>query len=238
MSRGGRRDPVDARVPPPVSPRAGTTLVEAVVALLVGALLVHLVLSSLEAQRRAVAGLAGASEALSAVRMGRHLVGGDARAWSDTLAASAVGPDSFSLRIVRGMAVVCAAPGPDLVVRTSGVRAPDPAKDSVVVLTATGVVRSAALAASESASGDGCPDGPGRTYRWSLDPAVPVVLARYFERGSFHLADGALRYRRGAAGRQPLTPEVVDPASAFDPQGAAVLYVARDTLPWRIRLGR
>lgn len=43
---------------------------------------------------------------------------------------------------------------------------------------------------------------------WVLSPPpARTVLTRVFERGSYHLVGGALRYRRGEGGRQPLTPE-------------------------------
>ena len=42
----------------------------------------------------------------------------------------------------------------------------------------------------------------------SLDRTLPrsPVLMRAFERGEYHAVRGALRYRRGAGGRQPITP--------------------------------
>ncbi|HIF20809.1 MAG TPA: hypothetical protein EYQ27_02630 [Gemmatimonadetes bacterium] len=55
-----------------------------------------------------------------------------------------------------------------------------------------------------------------KSWRLSVTPDEPVVLARLFERGSYHISGKALRYRRGGAGRQPLTPEVLDtPPSGF-----------------------
>jgi hypothetical protein len=53
---------------------------------------------------------------------------------------------------------------------------------------------------------------------WRLDaPADPhAVVARLFEKGSYHLALAALRYRRGASGRQPLTPEVWSAATRWE----------------------
>ena len=44
---------------------------------------------------------------------------------------------------------------------------------------------------------------------------VAMVVARLFERGSYHLSDATLRYRRGASGRQPLTPEVWSVATGW-----------------------
>jgi hypothetical protein len=41
-----------------------------------------------------------------------------------------------------------------------------------------------------------------------------------FEAGSYHLSEGALRYRRGRGGRQPLTEEVLAGARLIDTLGA------------------
>jgi hypothetical protein len=47
--------------------------------------------------------------------------------------------------------------------------------------------------------------------RLTLSSDVPTRgLALVFETGSYSLSDGALRYRRGAAGRQPLTEAIID----------------------------
>jgi hypothetical protein len=73
----------------------------------------------------------------------------------------------------------------------------------------------------------------------------PVVLVRFFERGSYHLADDAFRYRRGGGGRQPLTVERIGPGSGFSFAGEA-LHVTLEVLAspdsgtakvysWRVR---
>lgn len=40
-------------------------------------------------------------------------------------------------------------------------------------------------------------------------PASDPVFALVFETGAYHLADGALRYRRGRSGRQPLVEAIL-----------------------------
>jgi hypothetical protein len=51
---------------------------------------------------------------------------------------------------------------------------------------------------------------------WSeLSEGARPSLVRLFESGEYHLADGALRYRRGGGGRQPLTPERLGLGSGF-----------------------
>jgi hypothetical protein len=104
-----------------------------------------------------------------------------------------------------------------LVVSYRGDRAPDPSKDSVLLVTGTGLSVVRALVGTGAASTP-CPTWAGASTRWRLDLGAParVVVARLFERGSYHLADAALRYRRGASGRQPLTPEVWTAATTWD----------------------
>jgi hypothetical protein len=54
-------------------------------------------------------------------------------------------------------------------------------------------------------------DTGGDPELWSVDPPVPgALVVRVFERGSYHVSGGALRYRRGMGGRQPLTLDVFD----------------------------
>jgi hypothetical protein len=94
---------------------------------------------------------------------------------------------------------------------------PDPTKDSVVVVGAYGGTWVGALVedrpAAQSCPAD--PEEPLRLWRLSSDPPAGA-LARYFERGSYHLTTRALRWRRGGSGLQPLTPEALGaPAGRF-----------------------
>jgi len=130
--------------------------------------------------------------------------------------------EAVSLRAFRGVARVCTdqaeAEGAGRTVAVRGRRAADPSRDSLLVLGADGGWRAFGL--DRVAPGSGCAPDPGEVIqRWSWDQAgaPSPVLLRYFERGEYHLADGALRYRRGNAGRQPLTPERLAESSGFHP---------------------
>lgn len=131
----------------------------------------------------------------------RHLTAGDVR----------VDADSVRIRAFRGGGPVCEA-GADVVhVLYDGVRLPEPAKDSVLLLHGEDErVVPLDVAASSSACGGSVrlrfaepllesPSGDS--------PAAPG-MAWIFETGAYSLAAGAIRYRRGEGGRQPLT-EVV-----------------------------
>jgi hypothetical protein len=201
-----------------VSPRAGVSIVEALVALVVGLLVLQLGLGTMARFRSARAHMAERADALVALRLGRHVLrdelrhGVPGRDWS-------VFSDSLPLRAFRGSGRVCESDSVSarLVVSYRGSRAPDPTKDSVLLIAGDGVTTVRALAAI-GATPDPCA-GPGGGARqmWTLDRGAPasVVAARIFERGSYHIASSALRYRRGASGRQPLTPEVWTSASAW-----------------------
>ncbi len=206
-----------------VAPRrrapAGASLPEAIVALVVGLLVLQLGLATLARLRAAQADLAARADELVALRISRHVLrrelrhGLPGRDWS-------ADADSLSLRAFRGTAIVCAADSvaAAVVVSYRGDRAPDPSKDSVLLVTADGRSAVRALAGTGVAPTP-CPGSPaGATARWRLDLGAPTgtVVARLFERGSYHLSGAALRYRRGASGRQPLTPEVWSTASDWD----------------------
>ena len=224
---------------------AGFTLLEALVALLLSCLMVSLALGTLSRHRDMLRRLGERADRLAAARTARYLLGAEARAAAGEGAWS-VGEDSLALRSFRGYALACGAPTAEreLQVSAVGVRAPDPDKDSVLLLRASG--GSVALALLErSASSGPCPAVVGPVQRWALSGPVPgdVVVARWFERGSYHLTAKALRYRRGLGGRQPLTPEVLaTPGSGFRPahdgRGVEVLLETEgsESPPWAFRM--
>jgi hypothetical protein len=212
------------------SPRAGTSTVEVLVCLLLMALLLQFSWSLLASARRTTARLVERSEALDTERLGWHVLSRETAAGLPGRDWGLEGERVLPLRAFRGVAEAC-APGvrPDGgVVRFRGVRLAEPAKDSLLLLTAAGAWIPAKLTGREP--GDfTCPGWPaGEGEAWSWEPAVEgVVLARVFERGSYHLEDRAIRYRVGQGGRQPLTEERLEQGSAFLPAGAGVLMRLR-----------
>ncbi len=121
------------------------------------------------------------------------------------------------LRAFRGTAYRChEQPAQGLGVAVSGYRAPDPAKDSVLVLSRDGAWRTAALSRRSRRGRPDCQELAGfQTEVWHLDPPRPdMIVATYYERGAYRFSNGAFRYRRGNGGWQPLTGEgiVVDSA--------------------------
>ena len=123
------------------SGRRGATLVEAIVALLVGLLLMQLGLSTLARFRTAQSELAERADALIAQRVGRHVLRRELRhatAGRDWLTDA----DSLSLRAFRGTGIVCANDSvtAELIVAYRGDRGPDSTKDSVLLFAEDGTL--------------------------------------------------------------------------------------------------
>lgn len=191
----------------------GVALAEALVALTLAGVLLAAVTVALVGVGRLVAAQTGIATAAETQRLTRHVLVSELAPLLPPEAQAA--GDSLSLRAMRGLGVVCGTTSDGGLVRYEGHRAPDPAKDSVVVI---GAAESVLRLRSAAAVGHACPGAdPPSGYR--VDVGVPLLsgsLLLFFERGQYFLADGAFRYRRGAAGRQPLTDtNVVDGKSGF-----------------------
>lgn len=213
------------------APRAGFTLVELMVGAVAAGLAATAAVSLLAAHGRLLRAHASASDVAEVARVVTLLLPAEVRlAPPADLAASA---DTLGLRAVRGVGLVCAVTGGDVHVRYRGLRQPAPDKDSILVLPTQGYEQASALEGDRAGPG-ACDTASGEEVRtWSLSAAPPAVgdIALVFERGSYHLADGALRYRRGAGGRQPLTETFLAGGSfAFDSAGG-VLTVALGVAP-------
>jgi hypothetical protein len=218
--------------------RCGFTLAETLVALLLGFLLIHLGLDALSRLRSARERMASRADALVAVRVSAHVMRRELNQGIEGLDWR-LDADSIGMRAFRGTAVVCGA-DPSwtrLLVAFTGDRMPDPTKDSLLLLTPEGGREARAL---ESIAPPTAPClGPegSQPATWLLDAGAPAptVVARLFERGSYHLSGSALRYRRGAGGRQPLTPEVWSSETRWTRSAG---WVGIELLPSDARAGR
>jgi len=223
--------------------RWGASILEVLVAMLLGVFLLQLGLSTIqhlrEQQQRAERRLdvLAASRVAGTVLRGELVRGGRS---SDR----SVGPDSIALRAFRGTGVVCAlgATPDEVVVAFRGDRGPDPSKDSLEVTGREGRIHVRGLRAVSPAHAS-CPvaDPRERALRLSVEGSVPsdAILVRIFESGSYHLTGSALRYRIGAGGRQPLTPEVWRDGGTGIVSRDSLLVLELDPLPghgaWRSR---
>lgn len=219
--------------------RRGTSLPEVLTALTLGLFLLHLGWSTLRSLDAFEERARTRGDAVLAARMVRSVLrrelahGVAGRDWWAT-------PDSLSLRAFRGVGVVCGAvldSAEVLPVAWSGERLPEPAKDSVELIGADGSIAVVDLVGVVTWT-EPCPrDAPGETpMGWvtTLPRPKDPVAARVFERGSYHLSGSAFRYRLGAGGRQPLTPEVWDDGRTgwrLDDTTAGVLLWPREGVP-------
>ncbi len=192
--------------------RCGVTVVEVLVSLLLGLVVISLGWGALARQRTVASRLGSEADLLSARRLAAIVIGKELRAGVRGRDWVVGAPDSLPLRAFRGWGPVCgfgSEPG-NIVVVYHGERVANPVKDSVLILTADGWQR-ADLKRRASGAGSCAMDLGGDSEMWTIDPPVPgALVARVFERGSYHVSGGALRYRRGLGGRQPLTLDVFD----------------------------
>ena len=207
--------------------RCGVTVVEVLVSLLLGLAVISLGWRALAHQRTVASRLRSQMDLLSARRLAAVVIGKELRAGVRGRDWIVGAPDSLSLRAFRGWGPVCGL-GPDpgnIVVVYHGERMANPVKDSVLILTADGW-RRADLTRRAPGVGSCSMDLGGDVETWTIDPPVPgALVARIFERGSYHVSGGALRYRRGRGGRQPLTLDVFDDdRSSIEAREAGVVF--------------
>lgn len=192
---------------------------EVLVALLLGLFLLQAGMWAVARARTQHQRLVMRAEGLAAVRLAATLLRQETSVGTEGLDWEVSG-DALSLRAFRGTGLVCGVlSGPDSVVTSfHGYRRPDPSKDSVVLVYPDGGREVTALRGFAAASDTVCGSGPLEARMVlrlaSTVPPGPVV-ARVFERGAYALSGRALRYQRGAGGRQPLTPELWGPATAW-----------------------
>lgn len=189
----------------------------------------------------ALAGFAGAQGRLAALmaervraaelgRVAQVVLGAELRSLSRS-DLTVLPPDSVRIRAFRGGGPTCAGAGPgELLVAYRGVRRPEPDKDSVLLVHGRST-DGTAYRIVDVASARECDAG----VRLTLDAhePVPAGLALVFERGSYSVTAGALRYNRGAGGRQPLT-EALLSGGVLEPRGASLRLRLRfhpDSLP-------
>lgn len=223
------------------APSPGFGLVEAIVALTIGSILLALVAGSVRTGALAARHAGATADAADAVRAAALLLAAELRPLEPGADLSGTAWDSLHLRAFRGIAIPCDTAMGAIVGRYRGLRDPDPAKDSILALTAAGEF---VVALTAAAGGSGCTTRPGeRLFRFTTAPALPAgaELLALFESGAYHLSGAALRYRRGAGGRQPLTAEVLDDAASgftlpggadpLAPRGLGVALAAAP-VPW------
>ena len=165
--------------------RAAFTVVETLVAVVLLLLVLQAGWVLVAGAARAAAALADRGEALAASRAAGWILQEELEAARAGVDVTEPRGDSFRIRAFRGTAIVCACAGPaEAVVRWTGMRAPNPDKDSVLVLLPPGVWTVRTLRDRESAPGACTAHPAGVAERWTLrEPAEGAVLLRLFETG-------------------------------------------------------
>lgn len=197
--------------------RSGASLPELILVAWLFGLVLAAVAGFAAGQRRIVEATSGRVRMSEVVRVADRVLGSELR----TLAEADIerhGPSSIGVRAVRGGGVICGWTSDGALVRYKGMRRPDATKDSVILIsgrTPRGEPYRLLAAASEQGCG-------GSVVRLRLQPAPSARaaggLALVFESGTYSV-DDAIRYRRGAAGRQPLTETVLSDADLAWPAG-------------------
>lgn len=200
---------------PRLRQRSGTSLIEMIAAMTLSSFVLAVMAGICVAQMRLARTIAERAVATESARTVSSVLTGEARRMivADVIASS---HDSLAIRAFRGLGLPCGVTAAGVLVRYTGDRMPDTTKDSVLIVTSPGESPTV-LQQSVPAPGQ-CPSLPGEVIlEWRTGHALPltaVLLA--FESGSYHLSSGAFRYRTGAGGRQPLTPDVLQhPGSRF-----------------------
>lgn len=201
---------------------AGCTLAEATVALLLAGLLTTCLACILMVTGRLAARHSRVASESETERVVAAVLGGELRTL--TAVDALFDPDSVRLRAFRGAGSVCAATAGVVIMRYRGVRAPEPDKDSVLLLWPDGEV---AFDLEADAVPGSCPGVEGAALAVALpwqtaEEMAPPAIALVFETGAYSLAGGAFRYRRGAGGRQPLTD------ATLSDTGSSLVEVARE----------
>ena len=209
--------------------RSGAALIEVLTAAVLAAGVMAGGVAVLNTQGSIARRTTAQSERNDAVRSVMLLLRAELEAIEPAADLQAVGRDSIAARIFRGRAIVCGSQGETVYLSYRGLRAPDPDKDSLLEV---GVERAVAFT-NATAPAQACAGFPAETvHAVRIDRTVQRgSVWLLFERGAFHLSGNALRYRRGAESRQPLTSEVIDAsASAFAAVGDSTVRLLRVTL--------
>lgn len=201
--------------------RPGMSLAELVVAMGLMAIIGSIVVALLRTESRLAGHAADRAETLDATRTAGAIFTAELTPLEPGTDLHNIDADSVALRVFRGSGVVCGFAGDEPLLRYRGLRQPDPAKDSVLVLTAAEGERTHNLHASSPVL-NGCVARDGEAVFRLGTPAElrlgDAVLL--FETGSYHI-DRAFRYRRGSGGRQPITAEVFTAESRLSEIGRA-----------------
>ena len=188
--------------------RRGSALVEARLASVLLVLVAATAATVLRAQSRIANDISLRGERNDAARSALLTLQAELQSIDPRTDLHAVGRDSIATRIFRGIAIVCGSRDTITFARYRGLRLPDAAKDSALQLGVENVVAIQTVGTSAQAC---IPSRDEQVLALNMG-AVPAPNSTWlvFETGAYHLSTNALRYRRGAESRQPITSEIID----------------------------
>ena len=213
------------------SMRGGFSVLELLIALLVSVLVLSMTASAFTTQFRVAQQTLRRLEGDRAAGLAWFILSGELRGTGGARDYR-IGPgDSIRTRAFRGSAWPCPGdPVRPLRVTFRGDRSPNVTKDSVLALTDGGDW--IALGLSRVGSVETCASTGAAVRRWTLSgSSAPLLYLRLFESGTYSVERGALRFRSGRGGRQPVTAEMFDTASALGGAGALPGVGVAATLP-------
>jgi hypothetical protein len=120
----------------------------------------------------------------------------------------AAAADSVRSRLIRGFARGCGVTAGAF--EYTGIRDPDPQKDSAIVIAPSDAETIHAITHSTPAAACSPRRGRALAIAFGGTQLERGSVALIFESGTYYLSASALRYRRGSEGRQPLTQEYLD----------------------------
>jgi hypothetical protein len=188
--------------------RPGYSTIELLWALLLGALVAGAAFTLLQTQSRLARSASDSAETSDALRTAAQVLSAETRWLVSARDVRALSTDSLSLRAFRGTGVVCALdPAYGGVVRYQGTRDPDPSKDSVLIERGANTELSAVVLGVVLNAACGGDPAVKLAVNQRLEVGDVVLV---FESGNYYLTSGALRYRIGNGGRQPVTADLFD----------------------------
>ncbi|HEY0809273.1 MAG TPA: hypothetical protein VGD49_03890 [Longimicrobiales bacterium] len=188
--------------------RRGSALIEALLASVLLVLVAATAATVLRTQSRIASDISLRGERNDAARSALLTLQAELQSIDPRPDLHAVGRDSIATRLFRGIAIVCGARDSITFARYRGLRLPDATKDSALQLGVENVV-AVQTAATSAQTCFPAPDEQVLALNLGILPP-PNSTWLIFETGAYHLSTNALRYRRGAESRQPITSEIID----------------------------
>jgi hypothetical protein len=190
--------------------RAGSLLVELLCSSVLLGLLLTFCLAVLHSATTILNNVSERAATGETLRASRAIMSSELRALTNADIRAAA-RDSIAMRVFRGAGIVCAQSGGLAWLRYQGIRDPDDAKDSLLI---PGEERALSFRSSSSRGSCSAQNSEQIVAVNTTQALWPGAFLLLFESGAYYLSSNALRYRRAAEGRQPLTDDRLNDAQS------------------------